>query len=104
MKVVDDDPSFWGNRDDLVDKVFVDTFLSVSPDYRRYTLAGNNGHIVLDFSVICEANYYGSHCTTYCVSKNSGEGYYTCNSDGTKRCLSGWSNPSGDCLTREIVD
>ena len=103
MKVVDYDPT---NSDDLVDKVFVDMFLSVSPVYRRYTFTGNygRGSITLEFSVICGTNYYGSHCTTHCVSKNSGEGHYTCNSDGTKRCLSGWSNPSGNCLTREIVN
>ena len=37
-------------------------------------------------------------CT--CVNTDSSSGHYTCGSNGEKRCLTGWSNPSGNCLTR----
>ena len=34
------------------------------------------------------------------MSTDSSSGHYTCGSNGEKRCRAGWSNPSGNCLTR----
>ena len=102
MKVSDEDDF---NDDDLVDKVFINMLLSVNPSYTRHIYTGTHGRgsITLEFSVICATNFYGPSCTTYCVNTNNNAGHYTCNSDGTKTCLSGWSNPSGNCLRREIA-
>ena len=91
--------------DDLVDKVFVQmTGLTVSSTFTAAaTYAGQHGQgsITLQFQVVCNANYYGSNCATHCVATNNNLGHYTCASDGSKQCLSGWSNPAGNCLTRE---
>lgn len=55
------------------------------------------------FRVFCNQNYYGSSCTTYCVATNNNQGHYTCNSNGQKMCLSGWTNVGSqeNCLTRK---
>ena len=99
MKVVDYDSS---NSDDLVDKVFVDKFLTIGPSYTRNVYTGRHGRgsITLEFSVVCASDYYGTSCTKYCRYTDSSAGHYRCNSDGSKRCLAGWRNPSGNCLKR----
>ena len=99
MKVVDDDRI---TSDDLVDKVFVDKFLPISPSYTRNTYTGKygQGSITLEFSVVCANDYYGASCTKHCRYTDSSAGHYKCNSDGSKSCLKGWSNPSGNCLKR----
>eukprot|EP00112_Aurelia_sp_Birch-Aquarium-sp1_P025417 Seg843.3 transcript_id=Seg843.3/GoldUCD/mRNA.D3Y31 product="ZP domain-containing protein" protein_id=Seg843.3/GoldUCD/D3Y31 len=33
-----------------------------------------------------------------CVARDDAQGHYTCNDDGTKKCMPGWSDPSNNCL------
>ena len=102
MKVTDYDSL---NSHDLVEKVFVQmTGLTVASSFTSatsYSGQHGQGSITLQFQVVCDTNYYGANCVTFCQPTNSSAGHYTCASDGSKVCLSGWSNPSGNCLTRE---
>ena len=102
VKVIDNDIV---TADDLVDEVYVSMVgLAVNSTFTTataYTGQHGQGSITLQFQVVCNANYYGSNCTTYCVATDDNLGHYTCASDGSKQCLSGWSNPAGNCLTRE---
>ena len=103
VKVIDND--VWPNADDLVDEVYVSMVgLAVSNTFTTATAYNGlheQGSITLQFQVVCNANYYGSNCTTFCVATDNTMGHYTCASDGSKQCLSGWSNSAGNCLTRE---
>ncbi|CAG0884542.1 unnamed protein product [Cyprideis torosa] len=49
-----------------------------------------------DYRVRCEPNYYGDGCAVLCRPRNDSFGHYTCNAEGQKRCLEGWS---GDYCT-----
>ncbi len=94
-------------EDDLVANIIVqlsslvvsDTFT----DATTYTAANGQASIDLQFRVNCASTYYGTDCTTKCIPKDGTDGHYTCNNDGSKSCLSGWSGTSTNCLTRELT-
>ena len=94
-------------EDDLVETVIVQvSSLAVMDSYSTATsYSGTNGQgsISMQFRVTCAETYYGSDCSVKCVPIDGSDGHYTCNSDGTKSCLSGWSGSSTNCLTREIL-
>ncbi len=94
------------NPDDHVDNIYVDMSISPSSSFtswRTYVGDYKNSRISLQFRVTCSSNYYGSNCATYCIGINNSRGHYTCAWDGRKMCLSGWSDPSRNCLTRELL-
>lgn len=47
----------------------------------------------LDYSyrVVCDDSYYGVGCADLCKARDDIFGHYTCNPDGTKICMDGWS-------------
>ena len=93
-------------EDDLVDIVIVQlSALAVKSTFTTVnTYSGMYGNsISLQFRVTCAETYYGTDCTTKCVPTDNTDGHYSCNSDGTKACLPGWSGASTNCLTRELV-
>ena len=85
--------------DDLLDRVIVNQQLSVSSSFTSTrTITGYYGKVTLDlsFRVMCQDNYYGSDCSRYCIP----EGHYTCDDQGIRVCLPGYSG--SDCLTRKL--
>ena len=57
--------------------------------------------IAMQFRLYCDQYYYTASCNVYCKPRDDNGGHYTCNSDGTKNCRSGWTNPNNNCLTGE---
>ena len=48
----------------------------------------------------CAPNYYPANsCTTFCVPRDDNSGHYTCNSDGTIMCNTGYTDTSTNCVT-----
>ena len=91
--------------DDLVDQVYVDISLSPSDSftsYQYYAGIHGNSRIELRFRVRCEANYYGTDCAHYCVLTDDHSGHYSCDSNGYKVCLSGWTNPGQSCTQGKL--
>ena len=55
------------------------------------------------FRVMCQQDYYGTNCSTYCVDQNDDvNGYYICNGDGSIHCMEGFENPSSNCRDSEL--
>ncbi len=51
----------------------------------------------------CPSTFYGPNCTVQCYAPNTcSQGHFSCNSDGTRTCLSGWS-PISTCLIKTLV-
>ena len=93
------------SRDDFIDRVIINRYFEVSNWFtplesvvgihRRVTL-------LLSFRLTCDENYYGSDCTTYCVSQFSYRpGGYFCNSDGDRVCSGPYTGIR--CLTRKLL-
>ena len=89
--------------DSRVDNIYVGRSLSPSSSFtaEQWYLGDHGSRIRLSFRVQCTANFYGSDCAIFCVAQDDSGGHYTCGSSGERVCLSGWSDPSGNCLTRK---
>ncbi len=86
---------------DHVDDMYIDISLTPSTSYTGYnfyTGVYGNSRIELRFRVQCKPDYYGDDCTRYCVGN---EDQYTCDHDGTRVCLPGWTD--SECSIRECV-
>ena len=103
IEVFDYDPIF--PPDDHVDDVYIVETLSPSSSFTSetwYTGVNGSSEIRLSFRVQCDATFYGSDCATYCVDTDvNGVGHYTCDFNGQKICLSGWTDANYNCLTRK---
>ena len=64
--------------------------------WARRTHNGQAATIKYEYRVVCDTNYYGSKCKKYCKPRNNRFGHYTCNSDGIRVCIPGWTGPSCD--------
>ena len=101
---MDDDDS--PDADDLIDRIFVvETGFPISENYtprRTYTGIYGNVRVELSYRAICKPNYYGSLCTVFCTGRDDSEGHYTCDEQGDRVCLAGWTDLPNNCLTREF--
>lgn len=85
---------------DIIDTIYVEFSLSLNSSIAEESYVGEYGiEISLSLELQCAANFYGPSCDNYCVPQDNSGGHYSCGSGGEKICLSGWSDPSGDCLT-----
>eukprot|EP00118_Oscarella_pearsei_P004431 m.18952 g.18952 ORF g.18952 m.18952 type:complete len:391 (+) comp27759_c0_seq4:132-1304(+) len=55
--------------------------------------------LALRLRVVCPEYYYGNVCNIYCKPQDSPEGHYSCEPDGSKKCLDGYTDPETDCVT-----
>ena len=92
------------NGDDDLDDIFINRTLEVNSGFTQleeYTGALNRVTVQMKFRVMCQQDYYGADCGTFCVAQNDDmNGHYTCNSDGSIQCLEGFENPQ---TTAEMV-
>ena len=88
---------------DFVDAFFIDIDIQPGSDYtNRTTYRGfyGIGELDLSFQVMCLENFYGPDCATECIPMDSNvTGHFTCNSDGSRVCLTGYAAPA--CLEAE---
>lgn len=105
VRVRDRDSSFSeGYSDDNVDEFSITRTMSPGSNSGELRFTGTTGKTLkLRFEVDCNPNYYGSSCTTHCVAQDNNGGHFTCGSNGQKICIEGWSDPSNQCLTGELL-
>ena len=74
----------------------------VSDTFSSDTTVNEGGSNVISLSyatrIECATNYYQSDCSVYCIPTNDTTGHYTCDSNGNKICLQGYTNTSNNCL------
>ena len=89
--------------DSRVDDIYAERSLSPSSSFTGVqSFTGDHGsRIRLSFRVQCTANFFGSNCAILCVARDDSGGHFTCGNSGERICLSGWSDPGGNCLTRK---
>ena len=74
----------------------------VSDTFSSDTTVNEGGSNVISLSyatrIECATNYYQSDCSVYCIPTNDNTGHYTCDTNGNKICLPGYTNTSNNCL------
>ena len=91
--------------------IFINRALEVNTNFtgtERYNGTGLLSSVVviidMRFRVMCEQDYYGADCTTFCLAQDDDvNGHYTCNSDGSIQCRDGFKNPSNNCTEGECA-
>ena len=93
-----------GSADDLIANIFIDRMLDPSDTFTSTESygTGSGGSIRLQFKVECNDDYYGLDCGTFCMDTDDSSGHFTCGSNGERICLTGWSGPTTNCLTRKV--
>lgn len=76
---------------ELIDRATKRGTLLPNRTWESHTYNGPAATISYKIRVICDENYYGSKCTKYCQPRNDSFGHYTCDENGNKVCLPGWS-------------
>ena len=74
----------------------------VSSTFSSNTTVNEGGSNVISLSyatrIKCATNYYQSDCSVYCIPTCDNTGHYTCDTNGNKICLPGYTNTSNNCL------
>ena len=105
MDAKDSDPG--SSRDDSVDHIIIDQRVEANTGFTEMkNFSGINDRVSFRarFRVTCQQDYYGARCDTYCVAQNDDRnGHYTCNSNGSIRCLEGFENPNNNCSDSKLI-
>uniref|UniRef100_A0A8C6SWK4 Delta-like protein n=1 Tax=Neogobius melanostomus TaxID=47308 RepID=A0A8C6SWK4_9GOBI len=94
--------SFWRLRTScadgrLIEKASHSGMINPSPHWQKLTHNGPIAQFEYQIRVSCDEHYYGFGCNKFCRPRDEFFGHYTCDSNGNKTCLEGWSGP--DCTT-----
>lgn len=75
----------------------------INPNRQWQRLSHNGPVAQFDYQirVTCDEHYYGFGCNKFCRPRDEFFGHYTCDSNGNKTCLEGWTGP--ECNTGEAV-
>ena len=105
IKARDSDPGLSG--DDDLDDIFINRALELNSSFtemEEYTGILNRVTFRAQFRVVCQQDYYGANCSTFCMGQNDNvNGHYTCNSDGSIQCLEGFENPNNNCRDSKLI-
>ena len=71
--------------------------INPTPNWQKLTHNGRVAQFEYQIRVSCDEHYYGFGCNKFCRPRNDFFGHYTCDSNGNKTCLEGWSG--ADCNT-----
>ena len=87
----------------LIQKIYINKETSVNNEaftsITKYEGEGSGGTITAGFQVTCMPNHFGTDCSTFC--KNVTGDKFTCDENGSRVCLTGWTNPDYYCQTCE---
>lgn len=81
----------------LIEKASHSGMINPSPHWQKLTHNGPVAQYEYQIRVSCDEHYYGFGCNKFCRPRDEFFGHYTCDYNGNKTCLEGWSGP--DCNT-----
>uniref|UniRef100_A0A8C3AJK7 Delta-like protein n=1 Tax=Cyclopterus lumpus TaxID=8103 RepID=A0A8C3AJK7_CYCLU len=82
---------------ELIEKASHSGMINPSPQWQKLTHNGPVAQFEYQIRVSCDEHYYGFGCNKFCRPRDEFFGHYTCDYNGNKTCLDGWSGP--DCNT-----
>nr|ABD16193.1 Dl [Euprymna scolopes] len=79
-----------GSSHELIMRRAVQGSLSVGVEWVDFNYTSNQTELEYSYRAVCNEHYYGSQCTTICRPRDDQFGHYTCNNNGSMKCLPGW--------------
>uniref|UniRef100_A0A8C1PZX8 Delta-like protein n=1 Tax=Cyprinus carpio TaxID=7962 RepID=A0A8C1PZX8_CYPCA len=81
----------------LIEKAYHSGMINPNRQWQRLTHNGPIAQFEYQIRVTCDEHYYGFGCNKFCRPRDEFFGHYTCDQNGNKTCLEGWTGP--DCNT-----
>ncbi|XP_029026170.1 delta-like protein C [Betta splendens] len=79
------------NQNNLLVRVATRRRLSIGEDWSQDAHVEAQSELRFSYRVVCEEHYHGAACAAYCRPRNDTFGHFTCDAEGRRRCLEGWS-------------
>lgn len=86
-----------GSDGKLIEKASHSGMINPSPQWQKLIHNGPVAQFEYEIRVSCDEHYYGFGCNKFCRPRDEFFGHYTCDYNGNKTCLEGWSGP--ECNT-----
>uniref|UniRef100_A0A8C1CAP5 Delta-like protein n=1 Tax=Cyprinus carpio carpio TaxID=630221 RepID=A0A8C1CAP5_CYPCA len=81
----------------LIEKAYHSGMINPNRQWQKLTHNGPIAQFEYQIRVTCDEHYYGFGCNKFCRPRDEFFGHYTCDQNGNKTCLEGWTGP--DCNT-----
>ncbi|XP_034024113.1 delta-like protein C [Thalassophryne amazonica] len=78
------------NPSNLISRLATRRKLTVGEQWSQDVHFGNQSELHYSYHVVCDEFYYGEACSDYCRPRNDTFGHYSCDTSGSRLCLSGW--------------
>ncbi|XP_028837496.1 delta-like protein 4 [Denticeps clupeoides] len=79
------------NPELLISSFAIQRNLAVGAEWVQDVQAWRQTALRFSYRFVCSDNYYGDSCSRTCTPRDDRFGHYSCDSDGQKSCLPGWS-------------
>ncbi|KAG7273750.1 hypothetical protein CRUP_002899 [Coryphaenoides rupestris] len=86
-----------GGDGQMIEKASHSGMINPSAHWQKLRHNGLVAQFDYQIRVSCDEHYYGFGCNKFCRPRNEFFGHYTCDYNGNKTCLEGWSDD--DCNT-----
>ncbi|XP_071962629.1 uncharacterized protein [Antedon mediterranea] len=86
-----------GSERKLLTRLAMTDAIDASKTWTNSTHMDQNHTLHFSYRVVCNNNRYGPQCATECTPRDNYFSHYTCDSEGNKVCLDGWTGPN--CIT-----
>ncbi|KAL0983680.1 hypothetical protein UPYG_G00131240 [Umbra pygmaea] len=81
----------------VIEKAIHSGMINPNHQWQKLSHNGRMGQFDYQIRVSCDEHYYGYGCNKFCRPRDQFFGHYTCDNNGNKTCLEGWS--SAECNT-----
>ncbi|XP_037318632.2 delta-like protein C [Pungitius pungitius] len=80
------------NQNNLISRLATSHILRVGKDWSQdMQRIGNQSELHYSYHIVCNEHYHGEACSSYCRPRNDTFGHYTCDDNGDRHCLGGWT-------------
>lgn len=79
------------NQNNLITRLATRRTLSVGPEWSQDVHYGDKSELHFSYHVICSEFYHGDACAAYCRPRNDTFGHFSCDEEGSRQCLRGWT-------------
>ncbi|XP_063762554.1 delta-like protein C isoform X2 [Eleginops maclovinus] len=79
------------NQNNLISRLATRRRLTVGGEWSQDVDYSNDSELRYSYHVVCNENYHGEECSAYCRPRNDTFGHFTCDEQGNRRCLEGWT-------------
>ncbi|KAL2096437.1 hypothetical protein ACEWY4_008585 [Coilia grayii] len=86
-------------RNTLITRLAARRRLLIGEEWSQYVHFGQESEMRLSYHVVCDENYHGENCSTFCRPRDDTFGHFKCDAAGVRVCLPGWK---GEYCTKPI--